>query len=1087
LYKKIFALILCFITAFAVVIADAAVKKDDMAYFVFDDGGVEGETNPALAGDGDLKTFWTTVSEQKPGMKFIIDKFAFGDIGKIVLKNNRGGEPGVFNVYVTRYRENWGEPVLKNIEGSEAGDTVINLPTEIYGRFIMLELADGTGKNPNPWEISEVEIYNVSDNSRGVKDFITVKDGGTAEPSLPMREKLLRDIGLPFDEMKVTTLKRSEFIDLVMRFMLMFEEGTGQENFPVPSFNDVAPSHKSYSNIEKALKLGLISEAGEFRPNAPIDIREAVKITVCALGHKLPAAAKGGWPTGYLMTASDLGILKNIDASPHETTKEDAVIMFFNALEAELMTLESVGAEFTMTKGNTAGYVWHGVYKVRGIITVTSASSLSGLSSLSKGRVIMNGNEYSVGETNAESYLGYSAEAYVRDDKNGGFSEILYITPYKNATVTIPAENVESVDGYTVYYYNSFLDNNGKKQKAALEGGAYMLYNGGIHIPFDSAGLKPADGSLTLIDNDADGNYEIAAVNDYVNYFVGSVNKRDMFITDAYFHNNLDLDDVHGVKTVNIYKDGEKIGLSALNEKNIVSVGANKTVIRDGVLTVDTDNADVLNLYVSDKTVRGSVDSYTESEGILEIDGRSYYLSAGFLGQCGLGNAKLPALGGNAVCYLDYNGKIAAIEITGASDKKYGYMTKIGYDKTKIDKFVKARIFSDDGKFYTYPFADKVTVDMKPGKIDTKEGETDGVTAFMSSFYGTATKNVPRLYPDGTPVLDANGKPETDEETSYEFIPQLIGFSLNADGQISAVDTKIFEEGYENRDMSINYYSKMEYVYNTWRGQLMLNSDTRGYPNIFTGSMRFFAVPSNPDSAVEEDYAVRSNGYLVHDGYYNLEVYRITEFNEGQLGVIYVSAGGGGANVGSSYVLVDKISRALDRDGTEMIKFKGANGRNDVNYFFKSENVLIEKGLYQDGNVLLKRGDIVKLAVAGDYIETITRVFSIDNFAASLTPDGRYYKDERNLVGMVYNQKGTKLMITSTVPVTHPNVEKELEAFELPNYATVYDQKANEVRRATADDIISYKKQHNENRTSIVFIKSIWADIQNFIIINLDR
>jgi hypothetical protein len=1022
-------------------------------------------------------------------MKFIIDRFSFGDIGKIVLKTGENGYPGVFNVYVTRYRENWGEPVLKNIMGSETADTVINLPTEIYGRFIMLELADGTGKNPNPWTVNEVEIYNVSDNSRGVKDFTAIKDDGGGKPELSLREKLLRDIGMPFDEMKVTVLKRSEFIDLAMRFMLMYDEETGQENFPVPSFRDVKPTHKSYSNIEKALKLGIISGAEEFRPNSPIDITEAVKILVCILGYRLPAAAKGGWPSGYIITASDLGILKGLDTKPREVTKEDAVTVFFNSLDAVLMTLDSAGEKFTMTseKGITAGYVWHNLYKIKGIITASSATSLSGFSDIPKGRVVINDNNYLSGETNAENYLGYSVEAYVRDGKNGNGPEILYIIPYKNATLTIPAENIESIDGYSVYYYKSFNGNDQRKLKVSIESGAFMIYNGGIRVPFDVAKLKPRDGSLTLIDNDADGNYEIAAVNDYVNYFVGSVNKTDKFITDNYFHKNLDLDVLHNVKTVNVYKDGEIITTGDISEKNIVSVSADKTVIKDGVLTVDTGNADILTLYVSDKAVRGSVDSYNESDKILEIDGRSYYLSEGFLEQCGLGNAKFPPLGGSVVCYLDYNGKIAAVEITGAGDKIYGYMTKMGYDENKIDKYVKARIFADDGKFYTYPLADKVTVDMKPEKVGTKDGVTDGITSFMSMFYSTATKDVPVLYPNGDPVIDANGNPVVNKETVSRFTPQLIGFTLNEEGKITSIDTKSFETDYENRDMSINYYSKMEYVYNIWRGQLMLNSDTRGYPNVSTGSMRFFVVPSNPEYAVEDsDYAVRNNAYLVHDGYYNLEVYKITEFNEGQIGVIYAGTGGG-VNVGSSYVLVDKISHTLDRDGTGRIKFKGANGKDNIEYFFKNENVLIEKGLSENGNIILKRGDIVKLAVSGGYIESITRVFSIDNFVVSLTPDGRYFKDERNLVGMVYNQKGSKLMITSALPVTAPNVEKELEAFDLPGFAAVYDQRADQVRRATADDIISYKKQHDENRTSIVFIRTIWADIQNFIIINLDR
>lgn len=77
-------------------------------------------------------------------------------------------------------------------------------------------------------------------------------------------------------------------------------------------YPDVPKGHwaTGFINVATDQKMVIGDTEGTFRPDADITYQEAVTILVRALGYEPQAQAKGGYPTGYLVTASDIGLTK---------------------------------------------------------------------------------------------------------------------------------------------------------------------------------------------------------------------------------------------------------------------------------------------------------------------------------------------------------------------------------------------------------------------------------------------------------------------------------------------------------------------------------------------------------------------------------------------------------------------------------------------------------------------------------------------------------------------------------------------------------------------------------------------------------
>lgn len=76
------------------------------------------------------------------------------------------------------------------------------------------------------------------------------------------------------------------------------------------SFSDVPSTHWASGYIAAACKLGVVNGygGGKFGPDDPVSYPQMVKMLLCAAGHADDAEQAGGFPQGYISTASRLGI-----------------------------------------------------------------------------------------------------------------------------------------------------------------------------------------------------------------------------------------------------------------------------------------------------------------------------------------------------------------------------------------------------------------------------------------------------------------------------------------------------------------------------------------------------------------------------------------------------------------------------------------------------------------------------------------------------------------------------------------------------------------------------------------------------------
>ncbi|MDR0405956.1 MAG: discoidin domain-containing protein, partial [Clostridiales bacterium] len=988
LWDKVLSVFLCFICAAALLTrplaAAAAGDAYDLRFFALSADGVPNGGNPALAKDGNLDTAWSTVDRQQAGMSFVIDMFKNDRIGKITLnRKNRGEYPGKFDVYVTEQKEFWGAPVLTAVSGKQGAATVIDFPGERRGRVIKILLTEGTEEADAPWSVSELTVEPISDAASAIAPSVVSfneKDEARAREEmtdfLTALNILPANTGAAGDD----PVTRADFAGILADF-------TGLKPVPEESyaariaFSDVDGAHPAYGFISLAAALGAMDADARnaFRPNDYVTVNECVKALVSVLGYDLPAAASGGFPVGYASEARRLNLLRGTLPGDGHITIEQLTELLYNALFVPVLLQTGAGDRFRLEadKDRAAMTVWHNVRRVRGILISNGDTALTAKALSPKGTLLIGDTECYAGTVNAARLLGCNVEAFLRYDAARDAYTALRVLEdgSKNDILTIPADNITGTAGYTVSYYADSV-NDLKTVKAELSPTAYMIYNGKARLPFENSLLNIHNGELRLIDNDTDGDYDVVIVREYVNYFLDSVTGRTQTVTDKYYKPRLSFDPrINSKLSLTIYKDGERVEFNAVKARQVVSVEADRvTRDADGQITVDSENSSVYTLYLSENTYSGVITEVNETDGELTLGGKSFRVDRGFVSAYESGKAARPGVGQNVTVYLDARGKVAAMNLSADGAMKYGYLINIGVTRGIAAK-AEVKLLDDKGSVIVLRVSEKVTLDNARQTVTAAEA----VSAFR----------------------DAN------TETA---IPQLIGYWLNADGEIYKIDTREFNPAAEDKRDTFTFVPKASYDFNIWRNMLMSDSGNMT-PSAGT---KIFVVPSKPEEVVTEaeSYAVYNNSFLKHDTSYSIEVYKKSEFNDAQVLVLF--SGNRPSNLNEEYIVVDKVTRAVTKDGQPGYKLYCNQSGSEMQLYFDSDRVLENAGLLDGGNPLLNQGDIITIATGSNgNISEIQRIYNVKDLHITLYAwPPKYYDANRMTIGQVYNSSGNRLLVT---------------------------------------------------------------------------
>ena len=625
---------------------------------------------------------------------------------------------------------------------------------------------------------------------------------------------------------------RAEFTAMLMRTLNY--GSLGSSSAAALPFTDVDDNNSDINwaipNINTAYDMGIINgyEDGTFRPNDNVAYEEALKMIVCTLGYTDISVDSTPWYSLYLSQAKKLGITDVADGLGSAGTPASRACiaqMLYDSLEAEIVEQGNVTKKTILT--DYLGYV-----KSTGVVSSDGVTSLSEPDAdLRDDEVQINGQEpdgsyatytYKTTDSKLKNYLGYEIEYYYKDNGASLRTLAVYVLRQNN-TLTLTADMIE--DGAStnnqIRYYKSDADKN--TVSVSLASDNVVIYNGklyglnGTNSAF-SLDMIPKVGTITLLDSDSDGKYEIVKIESYEIYYVSSkVSAEYSIIDDVTRSGNdkkliLDVND-NAIDTRIVNTSGNEINYSAIATGNIICLA--KSNPANGGKQVQT--AVVVN-----DSVTGTVTAVEPGKS-MTIAGTKYEYSKAAPWISGANtNLTEPQLQDSGTYCKDINGDIVAYKKNAVTENVYyGYIMGIADAKGAFDDEKSVRILTQSGSEIEAILQKNVRVDnnactvseamtaLQNAARNQKEADAVGATVHQTIKYTTKTSG-------GKTVLDKIYT-ATGADNGAEVVSNAITYYTPSNGQTMKYDSTAKQLKVGN--VSVNIGSATIFVVPNNRGE----------------------------------------------------------------------------------------------------------------------------------------------------------------------------------------------------------------------------------------------------------------------------
>ena len=299
-----------------------------------------------------------------------------------------------------------------------------------------------------------------------------------------------------------------------------------------PAFSDVTSDHPYYAYIKACKELKIVNGNGVnmFNPDNTVTAMEMITIMVNTLGYTIYADAYGGWPTGYYSIARETGISKNIDLGEEEISNGTAARIIYNALFADTVDLTSIskdGIEIEVSSNKNFLSDRLGIFEYDAVLVDNGYSSIYGDSINDNERVVFEDysgksliTAFSNGH-NVYDYLGMRVKVFIRNNKESGRYELVYIAPNKRIKVAnLDAGKIINFNSDYIEYDED--ENTSDIEKYSLESIApKIIYNGSVMVSVSLSDIMPKEGFVKLIDNDSNNRYDVIDITSF-NYNNGN-------------------------------------------------------------------------------------------------------------------------------------------------------------------------------------------------------------------------------------------------------------------------------------------------------------------------------------------------------------------------------------------------------------------------------------------------------------------------------------------------------------------------------------------------------------------------------------
>ncbi len=813
---------------------------------------------------------------------------------------------------------------------------------------------------------------------------------------------------------------------------ILLGESTPDSVMPQQLFSDCEETDYGIYTVARA---GLMKGVGDglFAPDGVVTYNQMMKTVVAFLGYDREANANGGYPGGYLMTATRLKLTAKDEGGGEAKVTARKLASVLKLAQNVKLQYEMDGQLLQSEDNYLSAYKQ--IERKRGIITAVHTSDAYSDNIIDYYDIKLNDEKIVLEQqaSAAKDLLGYKIDLYTR---KGDGTEIVYgvcFETLKNDILTIESRSMLSAEANTLNYY----DDSDKEAHAEFAKDAPVIYNGTVCTSYDTSVLNPfkkytggvinssassyLDGTVKLIDHNGDEIYDFVII-DAFDSFVVSANV-DGKIYNKYrpeeVFSILDLKD-RDVEFTNIL--GQAIPVDYPDEGDIISVSRDLAGnVKRLVLTVDTYIGEVSELVYEGKNIEKM--SFDDAEFSCS---RSLSLSTEL--------AKLKP-GMKVKVFFNKNSEISDIEVGDFIKTKKGVLTGVEKDKGISDDY-QMKIFSQSGKFViAYP-ADKVRYN-------------DGDYIEAKDLYDILMRE-----------LDSTGQVKR----------RALLYSLNKDEKIDKITLS---------DDTVTEPNDVIYMYKGYDGvasRPKYKRETRSFGNelLINNSTAVFVIPPESGRGVDDDYHSVTPDYF--------ETYSATPLfkaygtdAKSPIANVLVIEGEYDSTMRDSvgFFAIDKVTKVADKDGDVQYKLAGIYAGAEKEIFVKEENML--SGLAQ--------GDVITLEFEQDGTgKKLTFLFDEDRSTlctATNPSNASFTASPRYLYGKVVYSDGT--VITVETPDGTTRESYPLERFGFIEYNSRARNKT-VVKNATKDVILDAVRHPGNESEVLIYTWS--ANPQYMVIYN---
>lgn len=800
--------------------------------------------------------------------------------------------------------------------------------------------------------------------------------------------KMLNALGIGDFTAKVPTdkVKRGEFAQIIAG--LLNAGDMNVENLP---FLDVDKQNEYYNAVCAVYSYGIMNgvSATQFNPEGYITYEQAIKCMVVVLGYSDIAF---NYPQDYINIALKLKILKNLGTNSDDFTWEKVIQLTVNSFDVSIMTIHSVGedsAEYRPDDKKTVLGVYHDIYKSKGRVTDNGITTITGQPVHGRDYMVVNNIAGIVTDDSMREYIGQTVEFYYQAD--GEVTKILYFFPGKDTSnvLTINADDLaKDLNTFTktnVPYYV-----NGRKIDAKVNQYAEMIYNGKSFPTFLVDDMKIDAGTITLIDDNNDKVYDLIIVEEYKDFIIQAVDKVDMFISD---------------EKGNIYSyNPEKVHAYFYNA-DLQSADIEEFVNGYIVSLFESKDGEYRKFVLSGKSVTGIVDGIEQEDGevTVYIDGTPYEYAPTFLENIanGIRDEFIPQMGLNVKVYLNYEGKIASIDLN-ARDFLYAYCLAIAPKTGGMSNTVQLRVVTEKN--------DDIVLN------SAKEVEINGV------------KSAP---------ADLLTIPAFTNAKTGEFVPQLVRIKTNGAGELKMIMTA------QEQKTNLGFTDKDTFNLATSYGAG--STSGRGYGTYYSydSDTAFFRIAREDTYNEPEVMAIKT----APRAYANMKIYDVDEF--WNAGAMVFQDNDNYSNYMARIFLVTKVFTTFDAHKNPVKAIQGYQ-QNGLWTYVENEEGLIDHFIPEG----IKVGDIVQLQVDdAKNIRTIEKMISLADkqtpvTSGSISTDGISY-----VYGYLVNKATTTAVISMDNYALDATSNIQMRSIPTSALILLYDVQEKSFRKTTLREI----------------------------------